>query len=553
MLVMSLLLSGLAWADAIPRIQSRFTLPPLSFLMTPYFDGEALVVHLQSKQENPQVQPVELLIDARTGRPWAGEFASLIGDRGRRLGLEMPADLTGVRGRANREVLEALGCAAKHNRGCSLPEDADVLLFSAFDKAHSALHFEVVDLRPLLNGMTHILSGQADWKQMNWTATDWQVLDALSRLPEWRNVWLDALRSVADPTTFAQLRQNYDGLHLGRRIFLKDSLDVQGEMELAGFRLLVQQHARSWLQDPAEQQMTELAEVVAVGLAPPSQGRVGEHMAQALVTTVPPDRLPGLAESLARQARSRHSEDLRCFSAALMERSCRSAMAQRMAAPRAARPAVSTPQGKAAPKPASPITARPVEREPVAEQKDGLLGGIVAAAPKGQRSPVRVADNVYQEVVMIEKLPNQAVLMAFGEAKGRLDKDAASIAGLTFVARVLGTVQDGRFDVQVSPARIAPMRLSQGSYRAKVRLVLNYTREDRCQRRLNCLVTESVEHVKTEQRDVTFRINVGNGYGNVQPVSFGSLLPLIADGSALYSSRLKSVRLSIKNVLFALE
>jgi len=565
-------------AGVISRSGGYVTLPPAAWVMTPYFDGEALVVHLQRPVDAATTGPQELLIDARSGAFWDGDFSVLIAGRGRRLGLELPTELSGARGLANRQLLEALGCsAARHNRGCSLPEDAEVLLFANFDKQRSRLSFEVVDLRLVASSMTKILSGQMDWEQAGWTDAEWRVLAALSRLPEWRDAWLDAIRSVTDPEAFTRLARSHAGLGMDRRVFLRArefskrtpvvavdeqiTLDVRGEVELAGFRLLTRQLAKNWLRDTAETQLTELADVIAEGLAPPNQIRVREHMAEVLVDALPVARLAPLSKGLSRLAGERRSEDLRCFSLALVERSCVSPVSRSPASLQATTPRRAPVSAeKSEEQPAVPLVAgqnngsrlESRERERV---EQNTLGGIFVGGhddPSSSRGG-RVAEDVSQEVAMIGRLPNKAVLMAFGEAKGRLDMDA-SIGGLTFVARSLGAVQDGRFDVQVSPSKTAPVRLSRGRYRVKVRLLLDYSREDSCRGgALGCLLVRTVEHGKSEQRDVTFHINAENSYSNVRPANFGSLLPLVADGGSLYNSRLKTVRLSVKSVRLELE
>lgn len=565
-------------AGVIPRGGGYITLPSAAWVMTPYFDGEALVVHLQRPPDATMSGPQELLVDAHSGAPWGGDFSALIAGRGRRLGLELPTELSGARGLANRQLLEALGCsAAKYNRGCSLPEDAEVLLFANFDKLRSRLSFEVVDLRPVTTGMTQLLSGQIDWEQAGWTDAEWRVLAALSRLPEWRDAWLDAIRSVTDPEAFSRLARSHAGLGMDRRAFLRardlskrtpvvavdeeKTLDVRGEVELVGFRLLISQLAQVWLRDASEPQLAELADMIAEGLAPPNQIRVRDHMAEVLVDTVPVARLAMLSKGLSRLAGERRSEDLRCFSLALIERSCVAPVSH---APR--KPPATT--SKRAPNLSETSDDLPAVHQVVGQTNGGrlesrgnerieqnTLGGVYVGVPDNPAAAGsgRVADDVSQEVAMIGRLPNKAVLMAFGEAKGRLNQDA-SIGGLTFVARSLGAVQDGRFDVQVSPSKTAPVRLSRGRYRVKVRLLLDYSREDSCRGGgLGCLLVRTVEHGKSEQRDVTFYINAENSYSNVRPANFGSLLPLVADGGSLYNSRLKSVRLSVKSVRLELE
>ena len=171
------------------------------------------------------------------------------------------------------------------------------------------------------------------------------------------------------------------------------------------------------------------------------------------------------------------------------------------------------------------------------------------AAPAGATRVAYVAAaDAPQEWALISPLGNKLLLFAFDESSGRMARETASLGGLTFVARSLGAVGEGRFELQVSPNGNSPVRLSRGQYRVKARLVLDYTREDLCRGGWKCLLSSAERVAKTERREVVFYLHPDNRWTDRKPASFGNLLPLVADGAARYSSELRSVRLSVESV-----
>jgi hypothetical protein len=156
------------------------------------------------------------------------------------------------------------------------------------------------------------------------------------------------------------------------------------------------------------------------------------------------------------------------------------------------------------------------------------------------------------EWTLIQAVPNKLVLVAFQEASGRMVPDRAVVGGFSFVARALGPVQDGRFEVEVANHGNAPVRLRHGQYRVRAKLVLDYTREDQCQQGISCWFSRPELHAKSVPREVVFFMTVGGRFVDRRRADFGHLLPLVADGTARYRSQLKEARLAIESVRFEL-
>jgi hypothetical protein len=130
--------------------------------------------------------------------------------------------------------------------------------------------------------------------------------------------------------------------------------------------------------------------------------------------------------------------------------------------------------------------------------------------------------------------------------------DRAVVGGFSFVARALGPVQDGRFEVEVASNPGAPVRLRHGQYRVRAKLVLDYTREDQCVQGMTCWFSRPELHAKSVPREVVFFMTVSSRFTDRRRTEFGTLLPLVADGNARYRSQLKEARLAIESVRFEL-
>ena len=538
-------------AGSVVRQQSSLRIAPASWTMTPYVHEDSVVVHLQASGRDE----AELLIDARSGQPWAGTLQALSRSH-QRLGSEEPFDVAQAGPqRPDLQLLAELGCQ-RPQRSCTSPEDADLVLFMAFDARDARLDLQLVDFAGPLETMRELLAGRIDPATVEWSDDDWRLLTLAAKLPRWRERWLDALRSVDEVEAFLQLRQAYGGtLKLGQRaMFQGDAgIDLRGELELAGHKLTVRQFAAQWLQQADGQSAESLSQALERGARPPSQGRVTAHLVDTLLAFEPAQR-QRLAAMLAPLGRARRSEDLLCFSRWLLEQPCAPEPAR--PAPRAGSPAPAAPPpvAAAAPRQAPATTPAPAPSPTPAAAPPPTQAPATAppAAPAPPAGVTRVAyvaaADAPQEWALISRLGNKLLLFAFDESSGRMARETASLGGLTFVARSLGAVGEGRFELQVSPNGSSPVRLSRGQYRVKARLVLDYTREDLCRGGWKCLLSSAERVAKTERREVVFYLQPDNRWTDRKPASFGNLLPLVADGAARYTSELRSVRLSVENV-----
>jgi hypothetical protein len=164
------------------------------------------------------------------------------------------------------------------------------------------------------------------------------------------------------------------------------------------------------------------------------------------------------------------------------------------------------------------------------------------AATAPPAAPASAPGDAPHEWTLIQGVPNKLVLVAFSEASGRMVPDKAVVGGFSFVARALGPVQDGRFEVEVSSNSGAPVRLRHGQYRVRAKLVLDYTREDQCVQGMTCWFSRPELHAKSVPREVVFFMTVAGRFVDRRrcrvrhPAAAGGrrqrALPQPAEGSA---------------------
>jgi hypothetical protein len=523
----------------IVRAHASATIAPRHYDLTPYVRGDALIVHLQAREAGAE----ELLLDARTGAVWPGTLATLLRDY-LRLGSENSSDVMRAGPQQHDlRLLAALGCSLRHH-ACTSPADSALLLFIAFDPAHSQLDFDIVDLRPPLDAVALVLAGRIEPATTLWGALEWQVIEFGARQAERREAWIDAVRSIDGEETFERVRGAMRaGPRLAEHSVFRSgadgdthSIDLQGELELAVHKLIVGRRADAWLARPGGDAIGALAEAIERAARPPSQGRVIIHVVSQLAG-LPRSSREQLARALSDQGVRRGSDDVRCFADWLLDRPCVSR------APPALRLTSAAPARL-------PLKNRPVRAEPAparAPVREGM-GGATAELPAGARAVSAMAGDAPEEWGLIRRVANKMLLFSFDESSGRLTPDQASVGGLTFIARSLGTVQEGRFAIDVAPNGRSPVRLAHGQYRVRARLALDYTREDSCRGGWRCLLAATERHAKVERREIVFYLNVGNRWSDRQPTAFGHLLPLVADGGERYLSQLKDVRLAVEQV-----
>jgi hypothetical protein len=531
-----------AWPAAAARIErthASVQLPPGRSVLSPYVnprDG-ALVLHVQPAQS----AVAERLLDARTGQPWQGDLPGLLRDFSH-LGSETIADVAS--GTApDLALLRALGCTRSHIL-CTSIQDAEVLLLAA-PAGRDTLALTVIDLRALLAQMDDLLAGRREGTEVDWGDAEWRVLEVVALQAERRTRWLDALRSIRGIDEFQRALASVSTRpRLGARSMFQGAnpaVDLRSELELLGHKLLVGVHAGSVLAGGGAAAQGRLADALESATQPPNQIGVATHLVD-LLGDRPAGERQRLATAVASEATRRRSEVLHCFAQWLDTRPCGEG-----APPWVARdPAVA-----AAPKPTTPAApGRPapaprdrVATPPAAATADAAPAATAQAAASGDAP---------HEWTLIQGVPNKLLLVAFNESSGRMVPDRAVVGGFSFVARALGPVQDGRFEVEVSSNPGAPVRLRHGQYRVRAKLVLDYTREDQCVQGMTCWFSRPELHAKSVPREVVFFMTVSSRFTDRRRTEFGTLLPLVADGNARYRSQLKEARLAIESVRFEL-
>jgi len=526
------LLCGVPAAAArIERTQSTVVLPPGRSVLSPYLnprDG-TLVLHVQPLQSATPEQ----WLDARSGRAWSGELPALLRDF-EHLGSEAPAGVAA--GTApDLALLRALGCTGAHVI-CTSALDAEVLLLLG-PAGQGGAAATVVDLRALLAEAEEVLAGRRDGRTVDWGDLEWRALEVAAQRPERRARWLDALRSVRDIDAFERLLASVTAApRLAAQPLFQGpnpAVDLRAELELLGHKLLVGTHASRLLGGDGAA-AAALADALERATQPPNQIGVATHLVELLTDRAADDRRR-LAERIADEATRRRSEVLHCFARWLDARAC----------------GEGAPPWVVSSAPAVPRTPRPeagprerIAVAPPAPPAPPATAGLAEATATGGDAP--------HEWTLIQRVPNKLTLVSFNEATGRMVPDRAVVGGFAFVARALGPVQDGRFEVEVAAAEAAPVRLRHGQYRVRAKLVLDFTREDQCQQGIACWFTRPELHAKSVPREVVFFMTMAGQFVDRRRAEFGTLLPLMADGSARYRSLLKEARLAIESVRFEL-
>ncbi len=538
-----------AQAARIERSQASLSLPPGRSVLSPYVnpgDG-TMVLHVQPAQS----ALAERLIDARSGRPWSGELPALLRDFNH-LGSEAAADVSS--GTApDLALLRALGCTPNHIV-CTSAQDAEVLLLVAPAGRENAT-LTVIDLRATLAEMEELLAGRRAGAEVDWGDDEWRVLEVAAQLPERRARWLDALRSIRGIDQFQRaLASVTAGPRLGSRAMFQGAsaaVELRSELELLGHRLLVGAHAGSLLAGGGAPALGRLADALEGATQPPNQIGVATHLVD-LLSEHPAEQRQRLAADIAIEARRRRSEVLHCFAQWLAGRPCGDGappwVLRDPAAPVvvAAPPVVRPPGGSTSNRPTRPEAPAPA---PAARDR---VAAAPLTLPPAQPGAANTPGDAPHEWTLIQGVPNKLVLVSFNEASGRMVPDKAVVGGFSFVARALGPVQDGRFEVEVASSTGAPVRLRHGQYRVRAKLVLDYTREDQCQQGVSCWFSRPELHAKSVPREVVFFMTVASRFIDRRRCDFGTLLPLLADGNARYRSLLKEARLAIESVRFEL-
>ena len=545
--------------------RSRVTVPvPVQayYPFTAYLrasDGR-VVVHLQPKVKEAD----ELLVDANTGQTWAGTFAELQTDF-----TPMPAE--GARevqaGRAwDQRMAQQLGCAPPWS-ACTSPAGAEILLFSAAQPASGRLDLEVVDLRELFRQVEAWLAGESNDDGRQFGPREWALVDLAIQQGARRERWLDAVRSTeASPQRWNLAREAFGGgprlgerkvfqapplARAGRSANDEARLDLNSELQEAGLRLTARVLVQAWENDKSAKNLQALAQLLRqVGQAA-EPGRLNLRVgATTRVIEVFFERSDAqrlqLAQALGGLAIAGQSENLWCAARWVAGNDCSGAPA--WGAPAAQAQHTAPAPGTAPARPGAADTSKPRASKPA--EAMGLVGvrGITAfVAGEGPQ----VAGDATQELDFIHRQKSHMVLATFDERSGKLGSAPGAAQGFVFVARALGALRDGRFEVQMAPAGKSPVTLRHGRYRVKVVMTLDKTTEEQCNGSFLCRFKEPVSYSRPYRKTVFFQVQASD-FTDRQICDFGPLLPTVSDGSERYVARLKDLRLAIESVRFDL-
>lgn len=471
-------------------------------------DGDEIVIHLHSTGNGG-----ERLIDARTGRPWAGsreQFSQM-----RRV-----YDFD-VAGEPPDSYLLALGCGQW--RTCTTLEDAEFVVMARQGERADQLAFRTLDFRGVLETTERALRGEANLDEAMLTR-DARIALSEAGSHGWRTRLIDALRSVRSVDALARIDAS-SGIRAMRSMPFFAARDaawvsLERELDLARCRVRMQVETNGLI-DERRPISGGYAEALHA-----CNGYFSHLIDWALELNA--ERRGLLAGRLqAEGARTRNEDALR-----LAHYIATPADAARPVPDPAASPGqagrVSKPQVAATPKPKAPVAPK--------------AGQAVSVSP--QAVPERADENPDAEWVQVRALPNKLQLLAFNETSGITRVDPTSVAGTVFVAKVLGSISEGRFQIEAFNRGGAPVKLKRGAYRVKVQAVLNWTREDDCAG-LQCLFSGKKIIAAGDQRVVEFQLIQRFGFKDIRKVSFGQLLPSDLEKTGKIVRTLKEVRLSL--------
>ena len=518
----------------------QLRVPQGGYRITIYSDGKRPVFHLQSKSVD---EPDEWLIDGMTGQQWTGNLGDLLAGYRRLETIDPKSRLPDGADETLGEHLKQAGCF-NHNWLCTTLADADFVVFASHNDEFSEFSFELHDYSRGFTHIQNVFSGTADFdSNFTWTSDVVSAMAYSGRF-SWREKFIDALRSIREVEELKRIAGNL-GQHpeIARLPFVgADSavsrqagkvvetrynrVNLKREFEISACRLRAGLAARA----PAAAQGGDLEGAVS------ECADYATFVSAAFMDAAGPesDKLANEMRRLATSAGSKGTlaQDLRAHACWLDGKGC---LAQ-VSAPRLANKRISSKTQPTTPKAPKSASAPPV---PPIEQPSGSATGTSSG---GGSAP--------EEWAQISKLNNKLLLVGFDEVGVGLTRDAGDLGGLIFVARPVEGAKDGRFIVETFQNPRSPVRLAQGDYRVRAKLSVDFQREDRCTNGVVCLLKRPIPHSKTVPFETTFYIGRVNGWRDKRTVSVGSLVPLVADSSARYTSSLKEVRLAVQNVSF---
>lgn len=568
-----------ARGEGVKKTTATINIPAGMWSPTPYFDGQQLILHLQKKTTDNATEPRELLFDALTGREWNGDLSDFLSGNTERLY---------ARGdEAYSQIEREYGCERQFTVGCSFNSEGTVGVFIAYEKSKSILIVTTVNARVLASEMTQVLEGKLKSADVKWSNSDWRVLSALAKFSSWREEWIAAMRAVK-LENLQQLSNNFSDLKIQSRLHAgdrseSDDLINSDQLEIAMTRAIAAGQSLNWMNSGRQEDARAIAEFGSKIMAPPYQIRLINHVIDQITQNIPLSDLRRLSDQLLNEARKMQSEDVYCLAKWVMSQECGSerntalTLSKKYNEPKKIPVPESADEKRAETNSADERSSTTKEKKNLSRiqsdkknvnnkinkqlnQKfdEGPEKGDTAAKSnlidqrikeENSKKEIVEATQEAQEIAAINSLPNKAVLISFSEATGKMSREQASLSGLTFIARAVGALSDGRVEIQVVPSSASPVRLSRGRYKIKVSFQLDYTREDSCSNEFfRCLLSRSRTFAKTLQEKTFFYIAQANRYTDKKTINFGSLLTVTADGGAQYKSQLMSARLSVKEI-----
>lgn len=498
------------------------------FVLSVYANSTDAWLHLQ-----PNGAGSEQLFDARTGTPLSQAPAGFA--TARRLGFVDTAQLQrdGDAGR-RVEYLKLLGCGRQH-RWCTVVDDGQLLVLASYSAAEQTLAWELVDARALLRLGMQVFAGQAVAPAL--TATERALLDHAAQYTGYGTALMEATESIDSIERLDALRGAVRQLDLcqWRAFTCSDRPETAIDLRQAQERQFIQVYAAAFAQRLLSRQdaqaKQQLVQFLLKVTAPPfPAGGSAAHAVEAFQRFSPSERT--LIVRALKDYSGPQQETIHCTALWTESAPCRAS------AP-AVQPSSSAGRGTG-------TAATAAATEPKASNAAAARPAPVFKTP----APVAPWTSLPEEWNAIRKYPQRVQLLNIAEVQGILTRDNSAIGGMVFTARALGKASEGRYEISARIADGSPVPVQFGTYRVKLELSLQYVREDVCAAsRVRCLLTPASNDrvAKTEERDIALKLEPSRHWQDSNSVSFGSLLPLTADGGSLYRSELREVRLVVKD------
>ena len=541
--------STIAYELSIPNDKDKY--------LTIYSNGDAPVFHLQTDQH-------EWLIDGRNGEIWKGSSEELFQNYTRIDGWNPSRSLksSGINKLITKH-LENTGCF-NFNFRCSTLVDADYVVYissklrvtesSLFrSQEQEVLSIKYIDYSKIFQHLEKVLSGDEDYDFA--LINQESVRDAIAYAGQhsWRERYIDALRKLKESKRFYRFMKN-----LKEHPEIMSLPFVGNDSNIASLGGSLSSISYNYINMPREFSIamcTLRAKNIAQKLLLDSQSTKNEKLevffsdcrdyfvfVNATFVNVAKGQSTLLATNLRKQS-GYYSDalkmDILAHSCWLDEKSC-----------------VKTKRVKRFPRPSIAKIKNNFRVNKGIHKKPLVIVDLVEKNKADDSKPkMRVTHNDPNIVESTSSEPHLSATMEnqlTPKTKVELIPDEAETDNLIFLSRPIGDVRDGKFMVKSFFNKWSTVPLSQGNYRVRVDLSINFEREDKCTKGVSCLFEQVRIRSKKASKSLVFYIGTNNDWSDERLVNFGSLVPLIADGASRYTSTLKKVRMVILSASFEL-